>query len=141
MVVVAIIGILAAVAIPAYNAYQENAKVGVVKSSLQQVIKAVNACLAIGEVTACGTNDVNGTVRAQANTTIMGLAGTSTTAAVGTTNEYCFVVAYQTGGSDTQKACVALDENGNIAGTFPTDAQIKAKGSGACMATTGACTN
>ena len=62
---VAIIGVLAAVAIPAYNQYQENAKVGVIASSLSQITKAFNACLAVGETAAkcAGNVNVNGTVR------------------------------------------------------------------------------
>ena len=135
LVVVAIIGILAAVAIPAYNAYQDNAKIGVVESSLNQVVKAYNACLAVGNTAAtCATNNVNGTVRAQAMTMIVATAGTAAT------TPGCFVVSYQTGGTDTQKACVALGPTGEQVGTFPTTAQIGMSGSGMC-AGTGVCTN
>ena len=133
---VAIIGILAAVAIPAYNKYQENAKVGVIKSSLQQVIKGVNACLAVGQTTACGTNDVNGTVRQQAGTVITGLAGTAPTTALGTTNAFCFCVEY----TGFKKACIDIDATGNP-GAFPSDAQITDATTGSCTATTGAVAN
>ena len=134
LVVVAIIGVLAAVAIPAYNTYQTNAKVGVVKSSMQQVIKAVNACLAVGSpITDCDDDDVNMTVRAQDNTEIKGTAGTAT----GT--EACFIVRYKTGGTTTQQACISIDKTG-VPGTFPSDTQIKDASKGSC-AGTGVCTN
>ena len=51
--------------LPAYNKYQENAKVGVIASSLSQITKAFNACLAVGETAGtCAANvNVNNTVR------------------------------------------------------------------------------
>ena len=121
--------------IPAYNKYQENAKIGVVKSSLQQVSKSINACLAIGTpIASCATNDVNGTLRQQANTVIMGMVGTSamTTA--------CFTVEYQTGGTTTQKACLQFDATG-VPGTFPTDAEIGMAAKGTCNGGTAVCSN
>ena len=45
LVVVAIIGVLAAVAIPAYRGYQADARTGVVQSSLAQLAKGTNICL------------------------------------------------------------------------------------------------
>ena len=132
---IAIIGVLAAVAIPAYNAYQDNAKVGVVKSSLQQISKAYNACLAVGEtVTNCGgsgtpaSTAVNGTVRIQTGTTVASNINSMATQA-------CFLITFTNGG---QKACLQLDDTGNP-GTFPTDANIKDTTMGACAA--GVCTN
>ena len=135
---VAIIGILAAVAIPAYNAYQNNAKVGVVESSLNQVFKAFNACLAVGNAAGtCTTNDVNGTVRAQAMTMIVATMGSATT-----TTPACFVVTYQTGTATTQQACIDISPTGELVAAFPTAVQIgnAMAASGACAAT-GVCTN
>ena len=44
LVVVAIIGVLAAVAIPSYQKYQDNAKAVVVASTIKQIKKAFIAC-------------------------------------------------------------------------------------------------
>ena len=136
----AIIGILAAVAIPAYNAYQNNAKIGVVESSLNQMLKAFNACLAVGNtVSQCGTATVNGTVRAQANTVLDGQTMSGAAPA-------CLSVAYQTGGTTTQQGCFQLDATGNLvspsmgSATFPTDAEIGNAAKGACTAA-GLCEN
>ena len=53
LVVVAIIGVLAAVAIPAYRGYQADAREGVVRSSLAQLSKGTNICLAQNAATDC----------------------------------------------------------------------------------------
>ena len=55
LVVVAIIGVLAAVAIPAYNRYRADAAKTAVSSSLQSVGKAFAACLAVSPFDDCDT--------------------------------------------------------------------------------------
>ena len=53
LVVVAIIGILAAVAIPAYNQYRKTAAVGAMTSDATNVARAVTACLTVNPFSQC----------------------------------------------------------------------------------------
>ena len=55
LVVVAIIGILSAVAIPAFRGYQKRAEDGVVNFSLNTIEKGIAACLTLGEPANCKT--------------------------------------------------------------------------------------
>ena len=57
LVVVAIIGVLAAVAIPAYNGYRANAAQGAVENSLHTVGKGFSACVALNPFADCNTLD------------------------------------------------------------------------------------
>ena len=55
LVVVAIIGVLAAVAIPAYNKYRVNAAQAAIESSLQSIGKGIAACLTLNSFLDCDT--------------------------------------------------------------------------------------
>ena len=55
LVVVAIIGILSAVAIPAFQKYQKQAEVGVVKASLNTIGKGTAGCLTLSGRDGCDT--------------------------------------------------------------------------------------
>ena len=61
LVVVAIIGILSAVAIPAYNNYQKNAREGVIESALQHAARTVGLQQSLGKSTRGGTGSVANT--------------------------------------------------------------------------------
>ncbi|MBC6416009.1 MAG: prepilin-type N-terminal cleavage/methylation domain-containing protein [Bdellovibrionales bacterium] len=53
LVVVAIIGVLSAVAIPAYNKYRNDAKAAAVQGTVNNVNKAFKACMAVKSFTDC----------------------------------------------------------------------------------------
>ncbi|MBC6415568.1 MAG: pilin [Bdellovibrionales bacterium] len=53
LVVVAIIGVLSAVAIPAYNKYKNNAKASAVQGTINNINKAFKACMAVKTFTDC----------------------------------------------------------------------------------------
>ncbi len=65
LVVVTIMGILAAVAIPAYNRYQRGANQGVVTATITQIKKAFPVCLTANQFNDCATDSINDTLLAQ----------------------------------------------------------------------------
>ena len=60
--VVGIIGVLAAVAIPAYQRYQRNAEIGVVQSTINQIRKSFQICMSVSDLTSCRKSNVDGTI-------------------------------------------------------------------------------
>ena len=94
---VAIIGVLAAVAIPAYQRYQVKAKEGVVNGSLNNIKKAFAACVSVETYATCTTsNTINMTLAPQAGSTISIQGG-------GAAN-ICYKVVV-----DTREGCVTFD--------------------------------
>jgi len=76
LVVVAIIGVLAAVAIPAYQNYQDRARTNTIKASLNVVSKAYRVCRVNNPFASCDTlDDIE--VKAQAGASIDPTAVTS----------------------------------------------------------------
>ena len=88
---VGIIGVLASVAIPAYNKYRISSNIGAVEAEVVSLTKAVEACLASGGVFGnssgeCGHNEIDGVVSCSAatNTANKGNVTNNTICNVGT---------------------------------------------------------
>ena len=131
LVVVAIIGVLAAVAIPAYNTYQTRAKVNTIKGSVNNLVKAYNACLTTYTTAQCASNTIQGTLVAQPNVAITNMASS--------TAEECWTVV----GSGTLasfNSCVAINNTTGQITRQSTDTQIPDGTVAACTGA-GVCTN
>ena len=99
LVTVGIIGVLASVAIPAYNKYRKNANVSAVNTESLNMQKAFEACIAGGGAfssTDCGSTSLGGVITA--------CTGTAGTAPTGATNS-CQVGIPAT---NPAKACIAV---------------------------------
>ena len=132
LVVVAIIGVLAAVAIPAYNRYRADAERNVVRSTLNQVIKAFNACIADQPFATCATNNINMTVSAQAGTTI------ASNTAASMAPPFCLAVSGV--GAGGRSGCVGMNEDGEVQAQTTTDGQIDAMAATNSVCMVGVCT-
>ena len=128
---VAIIGILAAVAIPAYNAYQANAKTSTIKGSVNNLAKAFAACITVNDPTLCATNTINNTLVAQPNVAI--------TNAASSTAEECWTVV-GSGTLNNYSACIAINNTTGRITRQSSDTDIGNATAPACSGS-GACTN
>ena len=109
LVVVAIIGILSAVAIPAFQKYQKQAEVGVVKASLNTIGKGTAGCLTLSGRDSCDTFteiNVNCGDGMTACTSMHGAA----------TEPLCFEVAKPSAGTNaTTQGCVSINTTTGLA--------------------------
>lgn len=94
MIVVAIIGILAAVAIPAYQSYVAGAQGGAAMKSTTPYVVKLQVCTQTGN----GCNELNNDIAADAALTIAPAAGQGVTADLTYTNQACSLVATVDGG-------------------------------------------
>ena len=111
LVVVAIIGILSAVAIPAFQKYQKRAEVGVVKASLNTIGKGAAGCLTLDGPADCDTlGDIN--VNCGDAETICASDSDTTMAEL----PLCFEVSKPTLAAPVTRGCVSV----NITTGLPT---------------------
>ena len=134
LVTVGIIGVLASVAIPAYNKYRVNANIGAVQAEAQGIRKAMEACLASGGAfgdTAgqCGDLDVDGVIKPactaltatnSATATVAGYAGSCHTGS-DNASKMCASVIKITGGNWASECHVYDSANGTWTETKAND--------------------
>ena len=70
LVVVGIMGLLAAIAIPAYNAYRTDAQAGVIDATISNIQRAWPACLTTMTFAECANATINGTINAASGSRI-----------------------------------------------------------------------
>lgn len=118
LVVVAIIGVLASVAIPAYNKYRQGAAEKSAKSEASSILKAYQACEANGD-TGCFSANINSTISKNC-TAATGTAPTTDSChfkeRTGNVGKSCFSSSRKIG-NDTKHYCFERDNtNGSWKG-------------------------
>ena len=133
---VAIIGVLAAVAIPAYQRYQENAKTSTIRGSLNQIVKAYNACIAVDTYTNCAAAGgfINMTINQSPNAMVTSVVGT------GTPSGGCFTVI-GSGSIAMYGGCVGLNTLGEVIRQSADSDISNTATTATCAAAMTACTN
>ena len=130
--VVGIIGILAAVAIPAYNNYTNRAARGVTESALLAASRQVNLNKSTSDETLETTLNADITSKGQAlSFTVAGAAANKITA---NDDEWCIAVDIDKAGTKYQAGCI--DESGTI--TYETPSGVTCSGFTAATACTDA---
>ena len=115
LVVVAIIGILSAVAIPAFQKYQKRAEIGVVKASLNTIGKGTAGCLTLNDRAGCD-NFTKINVNCGDGMTACDIKN-----ATQTTEPLCFEVAKPNATNQTVRGCVSIATDTGLA-TIAADA-------------------
>ena len=126
---VAIIGVLAAVAIPAYNGYRTNAAESSVQAEATAIIKALQACIAIDTVANCYTTTVKNTI-SKTCTTAPGTAPATNTVGcfIDLTTDGC-VSSHTTSPAGDKSYCITVD---NATGATTSTANQWCKNDGTC---------
>ena len=110
LVVVAIIGVLATVAIPAYNKYRVSAVQSTVNREASQILKAFQACLTQDTVDTCSHPNINGTISKFCIATAQAKAPDTNTCLVGRkagTDKVC-ISAHRKSAGGTKHHCYQI---------------------------------
>ena len=106
LVVVAIIGILAAVAIPAYNGYRKTAALGAMTSDATNIIRAVTACLTVNPFSSCDQSAPSDSLGLHTQDISPGITGQAP--------NICFTFPREIAGT-TYRQCVSVNASTSLA--------------------------
>ena len=118
LVVVAIIGVLATVAIPAYNKYRDGAAERAAMSEASQILKALQACMTEKTQAACATGNIDKTISTTCNVSGVATLPTSgsSCSVAQKTDDVC-VSAHRQGVNGVKHSCWQLDSStGQVTG-------------------------
>ncbi len=139
MIVIAIIGILAAIAIPAYNGFQQDAREGVMESTLALAARTVRVNQSSGDDTTDGSLDNQVTSKVDFDFKISGATSGNITSSE---QDWCIEITTSDsdyGGTNKNRGCIDNDGKPEVTSNSATNV---ASGQGAnnvdCQ-TTGAC--
>ena len=113
---VAIIGVLAAVAIPAYNGYRNSAAENAAKSQASEITKAIQACATINTYNDCigSTNlNVKGTLSRACTWATAIVAGACDVGYKSSTDKAC-AAAHVKGVGMTYSSCIDINTNTGV---------------------------
>ena len=124
---VAIIGVLAAVAIPAYNGYRTTAAENSVRSEVSEMVKALQACVTVHNTADCVTLDIKMTISKTCTSAPSSKADT-VGCYIDDTTDQCVSAAVQGVGAVVH-GCQTFDLSTGIVGAYTKDKQCKNDGS------------
>ena len=88
---------MAAVAIPAYQKYKEQAKSSVIDTSIHQIKRSFSGCLTVHDFATCSTDTINGTLQS---------GDLDSLTQAGSTTKSCWLVI-----KDDHSSCVQFENN------------------------------
>ncbi len=104
LVVIGIMGVLAAVGIPVYQNYQNRAKRGSLDRTIGLIQTSLSACLALDSFANCASDGINGTLQASPGSTIGYGMGTDKACYLVTIDDYTGCVRFENNNSGGRAA-------------------------------------
>ena len=132
---VAIIGVLAAVAIPAYNGYRNTAAENAAKSEASEIMKALQACVTVESttpLTTCYDTDVNGTLSKTCTISTLSAKATATGCHLKNSGTAGCASATVQGVGSFKHYCIQVNTTSGQVNTTNTGADKYCKSDGTC---------